>query len=247
MTPTARSSILGCLASKSSGPASGPCGHLIPGQFRFLAGLLCLLLLGVAPLSAAPRKTEAELIRMLASTNYNDVIDALDRLPAWYPNSTNAVPIIRDILRHKEIFERRVVTTQGRQTMTVGRTEIVTRTGHNLRPNVLARRAARALGGYHVLPAAEDLKVIDELLRARDPNAVMDTLKALSAMRATNAVSLVVPLLKDEDHHVLRDSCRTLAVIGSKANIPAIEPLLQHSRLDVQTDARKAIEALKAR
>jgi hypothetical protein len=247
MNTPANSPVVDCHASKKTVPASVPRRHPARKPFLLLACLSCLLFVGVARLAAAPRKTEAELIKMLTSTNYSDVIDAMDRIPAWYPNSTNAIPIIQDILRNKEITERREVANDGRRTMAVVRKEIVTRTQFNLRPNVLARRAARALGNYHFMPAPEDLKVIEELLRARDPNTVMDTLKALSGMRATNAVALVVPLLKDEDHHVLRDSCRTLAVIGTKANIPAIEPLLQHSRMDVQTDAQKAIEALKAR
>jgi len=68
---------------------------------RSIVGAIILgtFLIGTLFVSAAPKKTEAELIQMLDSQNYKDVLDALDRLPNWYPTSTNAVTHIRELLK----------------------------------------------------------------------------------------------------------------------------------------------------
>jgi HEAT repeat protein len=172
------------------------------------------------------KKSEAELIEMLKSRNYHNVIDALDRLPNLYPKSTAALPAIKELLKSKDLFGKDVPPNMG--------------------PNFLARKAARALGLYRADVSAADLKFIYEFLKARDPNEVMDGLKALRGLSAPGAVAEIVPLLKDENEHIVRDSCRTLAILGNKDTIPVLEPLLKHSKFAVRGDARDAIAKLRA-
>jgi hypothetical protein len=180
--------------------------------------------LATAP-SLLAKKSEAELIEMLKSRDYHHVVDALDRLPNWYPKSTAALPVIRELLKSKDLFGKDVPP--------------------NIGPNFLARKAARSLGLYRAEVSADDLKLIYEFLKARDPLEVMDGLKALRGLNAPGAVAEIVPLLKDQNEHVLRDACRTLAILGNKATIPVLEPLLKHSKSAVRGDAKDAITKLR--
>src|SRR2546426_8243213 len=93
---------------------------------RDLARVTVLVILTVfgPTLSAAPNKTEDELIEMLKSRDQQKVVDALDRLPKWYPKSTKAIPQIKELLKSKDVGGARP----------------------KVAPNFLARRAARALG-----------------------------------------------------------------------------------------------------
>jgi HEAT repeat protein len=201
-------------------------------MFKYFA--LCIHVLFalcfVSTIHAAPKKTEAELVAMLDSTNYLTVQDALDRLPKWYPNSPGVVEKIKGILRRKEplIAEGRI------------RNSLVA-------TNLLVRKAARSLGEYHADLGPDDLQIIIELLHNHDPDTVMDGLKALRGLKAPGAAKEIRPLLQDSNGNVVRDACRTLAVLGTKDDIPAIEPLLKRSRVDVVQDAEKAISQLKNR
>ena len=184
-----------------------------------------LLILSTHISSAAPSKTEEQLIAMLTSQNYKDVIDALDRLPNWYPHSTNAVAVIKQVL----VTRAPVYSPYEPQ-------------------NIVTRKAARALGNYHATLNADELKVIYEFfMPPHDPDSIMDGLKALRGMNAPEAVPQILPMLKDPDAHVIRDSCRTLAVLGNKEVIPYIQPLLAHPNGSVRADAKNAIAALHAK
>jgi hypothetical protein len=196
------------------------------------------------PLSAAPRKTEAELIRMLQSRDYHTINDALDRLPAWYPHSTNAVQIIRGMLRSNAVVTRPVPPSQ----LTTG--GVTAKSSPMLvlpPPDIMARLAAKALGKYHAALDEDELGIICNLLDSQDEETVMDALKALRGLKAPQAVPKILPLLKSKNAHVVRDSCRTLAMLGDKSIIPSIEPLLKDSRADVRKDAQDAIDLLSAR
>jgi len=195
-------------------------------KFHFAAlAALGILALAAVDSSAAPDKTEEELINILRhDQNYNRAIDALEKLPKWYPNSTNAVLVIKGILvRQAPVLSPYVPS------------------------NIVTRKAARALGEYHASLAPEEFNVMRGLLRSQDPETKMDALKGLRGMKAPEAVPEILPLLGDENDHVKRDACRTLAVLGTKENIPAIEPLLKHGSSSVRKDAKLAIEALKAK
>ena len=191
-----------------------------------VACVAAAMLLWPAALFAGPNKTEAELIQMLKSDDYRDVNDALDRLPAWYPKSTNAIPEVKKLLIAKRSDPA------------------------NVPENFISRRAARSLGNYHVRLSTNELKIVVGFLHSHDEEEVMDGLKALRNLDVPpelhkKIANEIVPLLQDKDDHVVRDACRTLAVYGDKSNIPQIEPLMKRLRVDVRTDARKAIEALK--
>ena len=190
----------------------------------FLWLSLAVLISVPVSLCASPDKTEAQLIQLLHSQNYQNIVDALDRLPNWYPNSSNAISEIKTLLRSSD-----------------------SATKTNALLNYVARKAARALGNYHAALSHEDIMAICDFLKSPDNGTVMDGLKALRGLNAPDAVPEILPLLKKENHNVLRDSCRTLAILGNIDTIPFIEPLLKDSRLDVRTDARATIKALSAK
>jgi HEAT repeat protein len=193
--------------------------------FIFSLATLALVILASYSSSAAPSKSEADLIYMLKSPNYKDVIDALDRLPKWYPYSTNAVAVIKEIL----VLRAPVYSPYEPK-------------------NIVTRKAARALGNYHATLTPDELKVIYELFMApHDPDSIMDGLKALRGMHAPEAVPQILPMLRDPNTHVVRDACRTLAVLGNRDIIPYIQPLLAHPAGDVRADAKDAIAKLQVK
>src|SRR5262249_45514686 len=150
---------------------------------------------------------------------------ALDRLPKWYPYSTNAVAVI------KEILVRRAPVLSPYEPQ-----------------NIVTRKAARALGNYHATLTPDELKVIYEFFMApHDPDSIMDGLKALRGMHVPEAVPQILPMLRDPNTHVVRDACRTLAVIGNRDVIPYIQPLLAHPSGDVRADAKDAIAKLQVK
>ena len=197
--------------------------------------------------ASTPKKTEAELIAMLASDEFSDVNDALDRLPNWYPNSTNAVIAIREILRTKETMFRREDLKKDKNSNPVRRQIVVSRSEVGLPAGLLARRAARSLGNYHAVLPPDELGIIYEFLRSRDVEVTQDGLKSLAGLRDTNAVPLVIPLLYDKDVHVSRDACKTLGTIGNESHIALLEPFTHDLRWDIKIDARNAIAAIKSR
>jgi HEAT repeat protein len=174
---------------------------------------------------AAPKKNEAELLAMLKSPEPQKVIDALDRLPNLYPNSTTAVQEIRGLL--------------GTRTSARG-----------FPSNIITRKAARALGNYGATLGDEDIQVFLKLIRSASVDDVMDGLKALRGLKQPveseqKIAAEVALLLKDKEIHIVRDAIRTLGALGNKDTIPVLEPFLKHSRLDVKADARAAIAALQ--
>ena len=192
-------------------------------RFRFLVLLMTVLIPLVS--QAAPRKTEAELLAMLKSPEPDKVIDALDRLPNWYPNSTTAVMQIRELL--------------GTRT-----------TARGLPSNLVTRKAARALGNYGATLGEEDINVFLSLIRSSTVDDVMDGLKALRGLKQPaeserKIAAEVALLLKDKEVHIVRDAMRTLGAVGNKDSIAALEPFLGHSRVDVKADARAAIASLQ--
>ncbi len=205
-------------------------------QFKFYWLVLALL---VSSFSVFAKPTEAHLIELLGSGNFEKMNDALDRLPHMYPNSTNAIEIIKGILRSNEVMNVTEIAMQPTQ-------------GHpiQLRPvrHVLVLRAvARSLGNYHATLNDEDLAIVYKLLKSRDENDTMDGLKALRSLNNPQSVPVILPLLEDANVHVVRDAIRTLAVIGDKSIIPSIEPLLKDQRADVKWDAQAAIKSLKSK
>lgn len=195
--------------------------------FSRWVGCLLLAITALVPPSsdAAPGKSEADLIAMLRSQNYKQVLDALDRLPNWYPNSTTAVQEIRKLLGTR-------LTISG------------------VPPNYLSRKVARSLGNYHATLNSDEVKLILGFVRSAEIDDVMDGLKALRGLKEPAEIeekiaAELVLLLQDKEPHVVRDAIRTLGVVGNKETIPAIEPFLRHLKLDVKRDAREAITALE--
>ena len=109
------------------------------------------------------------------------------------------------------------------------------------------RKSARVLGVLHAPVSADDITEICRLLKASEPDEIIDGLKSLRGLDAPGAVPEIVLLLKHSHPNVIRDACRTLAVLGRKDVIPSIEPLLSHSRSDVRKDAQDAIFVLRAK
>jgi hypothetical protein len=200
-----------------------------------------LIIIACSSLQAAPNKTEDQLIQMLRSGDYHTINDALDRLPHWCPNSTNAIEIIRGMLRSNEVL---VVTDPVYETAQNG-SHTRTVTFKRCSPTIIARMAARSLGNYHATLSEEELNVIYKLFNSRDEDTTMDALKALRGLNAPQAVPKIIPLLDDKSIHVVRDAIRTLAVLGDKSTIPYIEPLTKEFRSDIRWDAIAAVKKLQ--
>ena len=107
------------------------------------------------------------------------------------------------------------------------------------------RKAARVLGIVHAEVTAEEIASICTLLKATDPETLIDGAKALRGLKAPSAIPDLIPLLKHSHKNVVRDACRTLAVLGDKSLVPTIKPLLEYPDLAVQKDAADAISILK--
>ena len=203
-----------------------PQTHLISLSALMLTALFSWLPINAdATPAPKPKKTEAELISMLRSTDHQKAIDALDRLPNWYPKSTTAVLEIRQLLG-------RTVNQRG------------------VPKNILSRKAARALGNYGATLSEDDLKVFVGFIRSSDIDDVMDGLKALRGLKQSpdserKLCAEIVLLLQDKEIHVVRDAIRTLGILGNKDIIPALEPFLKYMRLDVKRDAKEAIAAIQ--
>lgn len=109
------------------------------------------------------------------------------------------------------------------------------------------RKAGRVLGALHSEVDQTDIKNICAMLKATDPQEVIDALKSLRGLKAPSAVPEMLPLLAAGTPNVIRDACRTLAVLGNKDTIPSIEPLLNHANPAVKKDAQDAIFQLKSK
>lgn len=176
---------------------------------------------------AAPGKSEAQLLEMLESKEHKKVLDALDRLPNWYPNSSAAQQQIKKLLGTK-------LNVSG------------------VPQNLISRKAARALGNYHATLTWDELQVFLGFIRSSNIDDVMDGLKALRGLKEPPDIeeklaAEIVLLLKDKEIIVARDAMRTLGALGNKSAIPAIQPFLKHMRIDVKKDAREAIAAIEKR
>src|SRR6266496_6560349 len=77
------------------------------------------------------------------------------------------------------------------------------------------RKAARVLGVLHAEVDQENIKDICALLKAADPQEVMDGLKSLRGLKAEAVIPDILPFLKHSNSYVIRDACRTLAVLGN--------------------------------
>lgn len=86
-----------------------------------------------------------------------------------------------------------------------------------------------------------------EGLKSDKPRVVIQALKSLRRLDATEAVPQILSCLNSHNAGVLRDACRTLAVLGNKDTIPALQPLLLHHRKDIRKDARAAIAKLQTK
>lgn len=96
-------------------------------------------------------------------------------------------------------------------------------------------------------PMRPELQKLCTLLQSDNRDVVIDTLKKLRQMDAKEAVPNILPCLFDGHPNVMRDGCRTLAVLGNRDVIVYVEPLLKSKDGSVRDDARKAIEALRAK
>src|SRR4051812_35470932 len=68
--------------------------------------LLALVTARKAEPSSAGRQAEDELIQMLGSPDSDKVKHAIDELLDCYPKSTNAIPVIRSLLKNKTVQRR---------------------------------------------------------------------------------------------------------------------------------------------
>lgn len=189
-------------------------------------------------LSSQASPTESDYLEMLHSGDFQKMKEALHSLPLRYPNSTNAIAAIKQMLHNShEVSVTEICTTPGKSTVSYVR---------HIPPTMIARLTARALGNYHATATDADLDVIfDQLIGSHVTDTAMDGLKALRGMNVPQAVPRLLPLLEDGNKHVVQDTLRTLAVLGDESLIPRIEPLIHSPIIYVAGDARDAINKLK--
>lgn len=202
---------------KRHNPLAQPRVLTLASKVKCLLWLLMgILIAGCASSPEKPRKTEAELIKMLHASDSRTIIDAVDRLPHWYPNSTNALPRIKALLRDPAVC-RKAARALGNYhaELEEPETDLILALLRNYDPDT----------------------VMDGLKTLRD-------LRFAPALRQ-KVTSHVSALLTDKNHHVVRDACRTLAIHGDASVIPAIEPLLKNSNGAIRQDARNAIDQLQ--
>jgi hypothetical protein len=87
-------------------------------------------------------------------------------------------------------------------------------------------------------PAVEKLC---ESLEQDNPGKVIDALKKLRNMKATEAAPRILPCLAHSNPDVVREACRTLVVIGNQNAVPAIIPLLTNEKSDIIREACRTI------
>ncbi|HEY5505029.1 MAG TPA: HEAT repeat domain-containing protein, partial [Sedimentisphaerales bacterium] len=87
-------------------------------------------------------------------------------------------------------------------------------------------------------PAVEKLC---ESLEQDNPGKVIDALKKLRNMKATEAAPKILPCLANSNPDVVREACRTLVVIGNQDAVPAIIPLLTNEKPDIIREACRTI------
>ena len=87
-------------------------------------------------------------------------------------------------------------------------------------------------------PAVEKLC---ESLEQDNPGKVIDALKKLRNMKATEAAPRILPCLAHSNPDVVREACRTLVVIGNQDAVPAIIPLLTNEKPDIIREACRTI------
>jgi len=80
-----------------------------------------------------------------------------------------------------------------------------------------------------------------ESLEQDNPGKVIDALKKLRNMKATEAAPRILPCLARSNPDVIREACRTLVVIGNQNAVPAIIPLLMNEKLDIIREACRTI------
>src|SRR5689334_23573350 len=71
------------------------------------------------------------------------------------------------------------------------------------------RKAGRVLGVLHAEVDEQNIKDICAMLKAADPQEVMDALKSLRGLKAGQTVPQILPLLQNPNPGVIRDACRT--------------------------------------
>ena len=176
-----------------------------------------LLQAGPPAASTTVKLDEAHLIRQLQSPDSDKVLEALDKLGHDYPQSTNAVPAIIDLLKERPV-RRWAARALGDRHV-------------ELSPDDLKLV-------FILLRSPDRNECMDGLKTLRD-------LKEPDSLRPA-MTGEITPLLHDSEVHIVRDACRTLAMVGTKDAVPLLEPLLHHPRADVRQDAGDAITALSA-
>jgi len=91
------------------------------------------------------------------------------------------------------------------------------------------------------------VRTLCESLKSDKPRDVIEALKVLRRIYATEAVAQILPCLNHYDPEVVREACRALAVLGNKDVIPSLQPLLQDHREDIRRDAQFAVKELASK
>lgn len=190
-------------------------GNLTHRWTRVLAVVtLALVALLACPSSLwAAKKTEAQLIEMLKSRKDKDVRDALDRLPSWYPNSTNALPIIRGLLKDPSL-RRSAARSLGNYhaELTSEEIKVICRFLRSPDPDEVMD-GLKSLRGLNAPEAVPDIVV---LLKEKDAHILRDACRTLAVLGNKDTIPAIEPLLKNAKSDVRKDARDAIAKLQVK-------------------------------
>jgi len=109
------------------------------------------------------------------------------------------------------------------------------------------RQAVRTIAAVHAEVNETDLNNIAAFLDDKNPQIIIDGLKALRELKAQSMIPRIIPLLQNPNHSVMRDAIRTLSALGDEKLIPTLQPFLTFPDKNVRQDAAYAIELLKTK
>lgn len=178
-----------------------------------VATLLWLAMPAISP-STAFGRTESELIEMLGSSKPSTVEEALDRLPQFYPNSTNAIAAIRPLLKRKDIIRRVAARALGNYHAELSADEIRLICGLLRSPDPAeVMDGLKALRGLNTPQAVPQ---ITALLGDKDAHIIQDACRTLAVLAGKDVIPAIEPLLQHPNRSVRIDAQDAIAVLNTK-------------------------------
>jgi len=175
----------------------------------YVAAALLAVFAGGSP-ALAREKTESELIQDLGSPSAGKVNSALQQLEKRFPTSTNALPIMRNLLGDSRLeVKRKAARVLGVLQADVDQNDIkhIRELLQSSDPAVLTD-GLKALRGLKAPDAVPD---IVPLLQHPNPHIVRDACRTLAVLGNKDLIPSIEPLLQHKDPAVQQDAKDAIA------------------------------------